>query len=144
MNRCAASCLIRNLTSHLLYQAMYDACCRNYTAFLHFGCLIVDFLEMQVSAEYCCLPGCHAMLSGRLIDVLEESSATLFRIEEGFPKTSVSTRLYGGQYRTTVIFIGLRNYKSADVSTWTAAATSATETPIKMNICRSVYVYSGR
>jgi len=71
----------------------------------HFGCLIVDFLKMQVSAGYHCRPGCHAMLSGRLTDVLEESAASLFRIE-GFPKTSVSTSLYGGQYQTTVIFIG--------------------------------------
>jgi hypothetical protein len=84
---------------------MYDAWCRNYTAFLHFGCLIVDFLEMQVSVEYYCLPGCHAMLSARLTDVLEESAASLFRIEDGFPRTSVSTKLYGGQYQTTVIFI---------------------------------------
>jgi len=84
---------------------MYDAWCRNYTAFLRFGCLIVYFLEMQVSAEYYCLPGCHAMLSARLADVLEENAASLFRIEEGFSKTSVSTRLYGGQYQTTVNFI---------------------------------------
>ena len=111
---------------------MYDAWCTNYTTFLHFGCLIVHFLEMQVSAEYYCLPGCDAVLPGRLTDVSEECATSLFRIE-GFPKTSVSTRLYGGQYQTTVIFIGCEKlWESADVSTWPTAATSRTEAKVKV------------